>query len=83
MEIQTKTCINVCSNVNEWIDCMFIVDEPDVEKAKEIITQAYDEWWEDDEICNTITDWICKALRENNIEFEVYFKENEEEEENN
>ena len=44
--VRTKTCINVYSEMNPWIDfCIVISDEKDITDAKEIIEQAYDSWF--------------------------------------
>lgn len=78
MEMQLKKCINVYSTENEWIDFVFVIENiVDIRKAEEVISKAYREWWEDDEICDTIADYIGSKLTENNIEFEVYFKSEE------
>ena len=44
--VRTKTCINVYSEMNPWIDfCIVISGEKDITDAKEIIEQAYDSWF--------------------------------------
>lgn len=41
--VRTKTCINVYSEMNLWIDfCIVLENENNILDAKEIIEQAYD-----------------------------------------
>ena len=45
--IAAKTCINVYSDINTWIDFMIITDNPgNTEQAKEIIETAYNDWFD-------------------------------------
>ena len=75
--IQTKTCINVYSDMNTWIDfCIVIGVYEDFAKAEEIVQKAYNDWWElPDEQFEPIADYISRCLMENEIEFEIYFKD--------
>ena len=76
--IETKTCINVWSDMNTWIDFCILVDN-DFEKAEEIVRKAYDDWWElEDAAFEPIADYVSRCLYENGIEFEIYFKDEEE-----
>ena len=79
--IETKTCINVWSDMNTWIDfCVVIGVYEDLTKAEEIVRKAYDDWWElEDAAFESIGDYVSRCLNENGIEFEIYFKESEEE----
>ena len=79
--IETKTCINVWSDMNTWIDfCIVIGVYEDLTKAEEIVRKAYDDWWElEDAAFEPIGDYVSRCLNENGIEFEIYFKESEEE----
>ena len=77
--IIVKKCIWVVSDINTWID-FCILTENDVEKAKLIVETAYDEWFESTN-CETIADYIGTKLYENGIEFEMYFKNESEDEE--
>ena len=73
--IQTKTCINVYSDMNTWIDFCIVVSDKDLDKAEQIIQKAYNDWWElPDAQFETIADWISRCLTKNDIEFEIYFK---------
>lgn len=78
--IRTVNCINVYSDMNTWIDfCIIVNDEDDIDKAKEIIDKAYDDWWElEDASFEPIADWISRNLKEANIDFDIYFKEEKE-----
>lgn len=77
--IETKTCINVWSDMNTWINFCILV-ENDFEKAEEIVKKAYDDWWElDDAQFESLGDYVSRCLYENGIEFEIYFKDVEEE----
>ena len=81
--IQTKTCINVYSDMNTWIDfCIVIGAYEDFIKAEEIVQKAYDDWWdsEDADFDIPIAEYIGMKLTENNIEFDMYFNNDEEEE---
>lgn len=81
--VQTKTCINVYSELNEWIDFCIVIDaHEDFVKAEEIVNKAYSDWF-DNETCEPITDYITRHLMENEIDFEIYFKDEKETEESN
>ena len=79
--IQTKTCINVYSEMNPWIDfCIVISDEKDIPDAKEIIEQAYDSWFSaKNQTDEPIMEYISRRLTEVCIEHEIYFSGKEEE----
>ena len=80
--VQTTTGINVFSDMNTWIDFIIIpCKSKDFNKAKEVIEKAYDDWWTvPDAEFEPIGDWVSDKLKENGIEFEIYFKYEEEEE---
>lgn len=78
--IETKTCINVWSDMNTWINFCILV-ENDFEKAEEIVKKAYDDWWElEDAQFEPLGDYVSRCLYESGIEFEIYFKDESEEE---
>lgn len=78
--LQTKTCINISSNMNTWINFCVVFDVSDITKTEEIVQKAYNDWWElPDEQFEPLTDWISRCLTNNNIEHEIYFKNDEEE----
>ena len=79
--IQKRNCILIYSDMNTWIDFCILVSDKDFNKAKEVIEKAYDDWWTlPDAEFEPIADWVSDKLKENGIEFEIYFKYEEEEE---
>ena len=80
--IEEWTCINIFSTMNPWMDLIILVSDRDLEKTKEIAGKAYDEFWTDQDIKDsdmTYGDLIGLILEEANIDYELYFKEDEEE----
>ena len=79
--INVRTCIKVYSDDNPWIDfCIVLEDEKDVTEAKEIIEQAYEEWFSSDNATDLpIADYISDKLSDVCIEHEIYFTGKEEE----
>lgn len=79
--IQEISGFHVYSDMNPWIDFVITIDVyEDFQKAEEIIRKAYDDWWELEEAeSEAIGDWIGGRLTENDIGFEIYFKDEEEE----
>lgn len=80
--IEERTCINIFSTMNLWMDVIILVSDRDLEKTKEIAGKAYDEFWTDQDIKDsdmTYGDLIGLRLEEANIDYELYFKEDEEE----
>lgn len=74
--IEKKMCINVWSDMNTWIDFCIIVADTVLEKAEEVVRKVYEDWWElPDEQFEPIADYISRCLTENEIEFEIYFKD--------
>ena len=80
--VNVRTCINVYSEMNPWIDfCIVLEDEKDVTEAKEIIEQAYEEWFSSDNATDLpIADYISDKLSDVCIWHEIYFSGKEEEE---
>ena len=77
--VEIKTCINVWSDMNTWID-FCIISDCDIELAKEVVQAAYDDWWVcEDAQFEPIADYIGRRLYENGIEFDIYFKNEEDE----
>lgn len=75
--LETKTCINVYSDMNEWIDfCITIGAYEDFTKAEEIVQASYDAWF-NGESDDPIADYISQCLKENDIDHEIYFKAEE------
>lgn len=70
-------CIRVYSEMNEWMDCIFIVSAEDAERAEKVLQEAWDSYWEDgDDWCygNYLSDKMIKA----GISFDVYYADSEE-----
>ena len=78
--VRTVSCINVFSDMNEWIDFCVIVNESDLVKAKKLIKEAYDNWWDDEDAYDyPIAEYIGEVLSDNRIEYQMYFSDEEEE----
>ena len=80
--IEERTCINIFSTMNPWMDVIILVSDRNLEKTKEIAGKAYDEFWTDQDIEDsdmTYGDLIGLRLEEANIDYELYFKEDDEE----
>ena len=75
--VQTKRCINVVSDSNQFIDFCIIVDKEDVEKAEKIVEKAYHDYWEDDDAqFLTVADYVTNAFINSDINvIEIYYKE--------
>ena len=74
-------CIRVRGCTNEWMDCIFLVEEKDKEKAVRILEKAWDELWEEEED-RCYGDLLGTRLTEARIRFDVYYAETEAEESN-
>lgn len=79
--VRARTCINVYSEMNPWIDfCIVLEEEKDTDNAKEIIRQAYNEWFSaKNQTDDPIADYISRRLTEVCIQHEIYFTDKEEE----
>lgn len=38
------TCIRIRSEINEWMDCIFIVSKDDVARAEEVLQEAWNSY---------------------------------------
>ena len=79
--VRTKTCINVYSEMNPWIDfCIVLENENDISDAREIIEQSYDSWFSaKNQTDEPIMEYISRRLTEVCICHEIYFSGKEEE----
>ena len=79
--VRTKTCINIYSEMNPWIDfCIVLENENDILDAREIIEQSYDSWFSaKNQTDEPIMEYISRRLTEVCIEHEIYFTDKEEE----
>ena len=72
--VQTTGCINVYSEMNPWIDFVIIPYGYNYADAEKIVTNAYEDWWDDEvEIDMPIAEYIMSKLEENDIDCEIYF----------
>lgn len=47
VEVLKESVIRVQSQLNDWMDCVFVVSKDDEEKAREVLEKAWDSFWED------------------------------------
>ena len=79
--IEVKSVINVWSDMNTWIDFCVIVPSDELDIAKAVVQSAYDDWWNLEGLqCETIGDYIDRCLYRTGIEYEMYFKNEEDSE---
>lgn len=76
VEIIKDTCIRIRSEMNEWMDCIFIVSEEDAVRAEKVLQEAWDSYWEDSD------GWCCGDYLEDKmikagIAFDSYYAESE------
>ena len=65
-------CIRVQSSTNEWMDCIFLVNQEDKEKAIEVLKKAWDAFWiESESWC--YGDFLEAKMSEAGISFDVYY----------
>lgn len=70
------TCIRIRSEMNEWMERIFIVSEEDAARAEKVLQEAWDSYWEDgDGWCygNYLEDKLIKA----GIAFDSYYADSE------
>ena len=79
--VRTKTCINVYSEMNPWIDfCIVLENENEILDARKTIEQSYDSWFSaKNQTDEPIMEYISRRLTEVCIEHEIYFTGKEEE----
>lgn len=63
--------IRVFSTMNDWIDCVFIVEEKDIKRAITVLEEAYDDFWEQDTMA--YGDMLEDALNKAEIEYEAFY----------
>lgn len=77
VEVLNESVIRVQSQLNDWMNCVFVVSKNDEEKAREILEKAWDSFWEDgDGWCygNYLEDKLINA----GIAFNAYYADVEE-----
>ena len=73
-----RCAINVYNNVNPWIDfCIIVKSYGNLQKTEEIVRKAYYTSQLPDVQVGPIADYIEKCLKENNIDYKIYFKKEE------
>ena len=65
-------CIRVCGCTNEWMNCIFLVEEKNKEKAVRLLEKAWDDLWEERED-QCYGDFLGRRLTEAGIQFDVYY----------
>ena len=72
-----ENCIHVYSLKNSFIDFVIIpYDYQNIDNTKSIVSEAYDSYWSDIEAFDIpMADWIALKLKENNIDFDLYFNQ--------
>lgn len=80
--VKALSCIHVYSITNDWIDFVIIPYNDNFAKAKDVIDDAYNDWWDSEEANGDIpiSEYIEMKLRENDIEYDIYYSNKEEEE---
>ena len=75
VRIVNDACVRVTSDIgNEWMDCIFLVDEDDAYDALKVIEEAWEEYWEDDDLqCECFGDVLENKLFEAGISFEAFY----------
>ena len=66
------TCLRVRSSTNEWMDCIFLVEEKDKEMAVGKLNQAWDDLWEEGEV-RCYGDFLGARLTEAGIRFDAEY----------
>lgn len=74
VDVVNEGVIRVYSDMNEWMDCVFIVAADEAEKAKGVLTEAFDSYWEDgDGWC--YGNYLEAKLVDANIAYRAYYAE--------
>ena len=73
--------LNVYSDMNPHMDALFVVNEQWADQALNVLDRAFDAWFED-EMAEAWCwgEWLEFAMKEARIPYEVYYKEEEEDE---
>lgn len=79
--MEDRTAVHVFSTMNEWMDCVFIVRNEDVEKAACVLDKAFGDWFDDpDAHFVPYGNWLCSAMDAAGFEYDVFFHDSGEEE---
>lgn len=72
VKVLKESVIRVQSQLNDWIDCVFVVNKDDEEKARDVLEKVWDSFCEDgDGWCydNYLEDKLMNA----SIVFDTYY----------
>lgn len=72
VKVLKESVIRVQSQLNDWIDCVFVVNKDDEEKARDVLEKVWDSFLEDgDGWCydNYLEDKLMNA----SIVFDTYY----------
>ena len=72
VQIRNQSCIEVCSDMNEWMDCIFLVDRKDQVRAVKVLSEAFDEYWESN-TAECYGDWLESKMKRAGIGYEVFY----------
>lgn len=79
--IEDRSCILLTSEMNEWIRICIVVEPfEDFMKVKDIASKAYTEWFNVD-TDETIADYIKRKLDEQELSYEMFLGDFNEDEE--
>lgn len=80
IQIRNDTCIEVYSDMNEWMDCVFLVAEADKDAAEKVLKAAFDDYWDDEEAHDACYgDWLELRMKKAKINYEVFYRSVDEE----
>lgn len=82
--VEKKLAINVYSGLNPWIDFVILVtSKHEIESVEQVIEKWYTEWFEESEEagCMPLIEYIEHMLGLMGIEYEIYMKPDNDEEE--
>lgn len=77
VEVMNGVAIRVYSAMNDWMDCVFVVNEDDVEEAKEILEMTWNAFWKQNN--EPYGEMLEDAMYEAGIEYEVFYTNEAEE----
>ena len=61
---------------NDWMDCVITVNAKDADRAKRVVADAMDAWWDDDQGAG-YGEAIEEALTENEILYNIRYHRND------
>lgn len=73
--VREDVCIEVCSELNDWMDCVFLVSKADKKKAVEILNNAWDDFLDDEDAC--YGEFLEQRMADAGIAYEVFYTANE------